>query len=143
MCSLVLLSACSGTDDSSSTETTSAPAAATAEAVSKDPVAVCGTLFDGGEDSIVSQLTALAGVAVDETVLTQVSDLRQELVGAIAKSPTDLASAIEGLRSPLGAVVSAAGSGTPDVTVDAEAITTATAELTTACEDAGYTVPAA
>lgn len=143
MCSLVLLSACSSTDDSSSDATTSAPAAATAEAVSKDPVAVCGSLFDGGDDSVVSRLAALDGVVVDETVLTEVSDLRQDLVGAIAKSPADLASAIEALRSPLGAVVSAVGSGTADVTVDSAAITSATTDLTTTCEDAGYTVPAA
>ena len=142
VCSLVLLSACSSSDDSTADATTSAPAAATAEAVSKDPVAVCGALFDGADEGTVARIVALAGVPVDETVAAEVGDLRQDLVAAIAKSPTDLASSIEDLRTPLGEVVSKVGSGEADVTLDAEAVTAAVATLTTTCEDAGYTVEA-
>ncbi|ACZ20006.1 hypothetical protein Sked_00300 [Sanguibacter keddieii DSM 10542] len=146
MCSLVLLSACSGGDDSASegsSPSTSAQSGATAQAVSKDPLAVCEALFDGEADSPMGRLAALDGVVVDEAGLTEVNDIRQELVAAIAKSPTDLAANIEALRAPLGDVISQVSSGTADVMVDSAAVATATTDLTATCDEAGYTVPAA
>lgn len=143
-----VLAACSSPEpaDPSPEPTRPAETAAADAHPSRNPIAACELIGDGGSGSVLQRIPASLtsiGATISQQQIDELLDINETLEEAIRIAPTDLAAAVTSLKVPFQQAQDAMDASSGSLNMDTASVAQHVADVLELCVTAGYSATTA